>query len=134
MFVWSAMPEPWRSQMGSIDFAMKLLEEANVVVSPGRGFGETGEGCLRLALVENAQRLRQAVRQIGRCLRPAEHRLLISRAAIASIAIAVDSCTREAAMIDCAYCEKPLICDDCRTEYVPPSEGITRPSRSPTSS
>ena len=56
--------------MGSIDFAMKLLEEANVAVSPGRGFGETGEGYLRLALVENDQRLRQAVRQIGRCLRP----------------------------------------------------------------
>ena len=71
MFVWTAMPEPWRSQMGSIDFAMKLLEEAHVAVSPGRGFGETGEGYLRLALVENAQRLQQAVRQIGRCLRPA---------------------------------------------------------------
>jgi len=69
MFVWANMPEPWRSQMGSMDFAMKLLEEANVVVSPGRGFGDTGEGCLRLALVENAHRLRQAVRQIGRCLR-----------------------------------------------------------------
>ena len=40
-----------------------------VVVSPGRGFGETGEGFLRLALVENAHRLRQAIRQIGRCLR-----------------------------------------------------------------
>ncbi len=72
MFVWTAMPEPWRSPMGSIDFAMKLLEEAHVAVSPGRGFGETGEGFLRLALVENAQRLRQAVRQIGRCLRPAD--------------------------------------------------------------
>ena len=70
MFVWSAIPEPWRSRMGSIDFAMKLLEEANVVVSPGRAFGEAGEGFLRLALVENAQRLRQAVRQLARCLRP----------------------------------------------------------------
>jgi alanine-synthesizing transaminase len=69
MFVWTAMPEPWKSQMGSIDFAMKLLEEANVAVSPGRGFGETGEGWLRLALVENEHRLRQAVRQIGRCLK-----------------------------------------------------------------
>jgi len=39
------------------------------VVSPGRGFGEMGEGWLRLALVENEQRLRQAVRQIGRCLK-----------------------------------------------------------------
>ncbi len=69
MFVWAQVPEPWRSNMGSIDFAMKLLEEANVTVSPGRGFGETGEGCLRLALVENAQRLRQAVRQIARALK-----------------------------------------------------------------
>ncbi len=55
--------------MGSIDFAMKLLEEAEVAVSPGRGFGETGEGFLRLALIENDQRLRQAVRQIGRVLK-----------------------------------------------------------------
>ena len=70
MFVWAPMPEPWRSKMGSIDFAMKLLEEAEVAVSPGRGFGETGEGFLRLALIENEQRLRQAVRQIGRCLKP----------------------------------------------------------------
>jgi alanine-synthesizing transaminase len=70
MFVWAPIPEPWRSKMGSIDFAMKLLEEAEVAVSPGRGFGETGEGWLRLALVENEQRLRQAVRQIGRCLKP----------------------------------------------------------------
>ncbi len=70
MFAWAEIPEPWRSKMGSIDFAMKLLEEANVAVSPGRGFGETGEGFLRLALIENEQRLRQAVRQIGRCLKP----------------------------------------------------------------
>jgi alanine-synthesizing transaminase len=70
MFVWAPIPEPWRSKMGSIDFAMKLLEEAEVAVSPGRGFGEAGEGFLRLALIENEQRLRQAVRQIGRCLKP----------------------------------------------------------------
>ncbi len=69
MFVWAPIPEPWRSRLGSIDFAMKLLEEAEVAVSPGRGFGEVGEGYLRLALVENEQRLRQAVRQIGRCLK-----------------------------------------------------------------
>src|SRR6516165_8603785 len=70
MFVWAPIPEPWRSRMGSIDFAMKLLEEAEVAVSPGRGFGDGGEGFLRLALIENDQRLRQAVRQIGRCLKP----------------------------------------------------------------
>jgi alanine-synthesizing transaminase len=70
MFVWAKYPAEWRARMGSMDFAMKLLEEAEVAVSPGRGFGEAGEGYLRLALVENEQRLRQAVRQIGRCLRP----------------------------------------------------------------
>lgn len=71
MFVWAKIPEPWQSSMGSIDFAMKLLEEAEVAVSPGRGFGETGEGYLRLALIENEHRLRQAVRQITRALRTA---------------------------------------------------------------
>ncbi len=69
MFVWARYPREWRERMGSIDFAMKLIEEAEVAVSPGRGFGEAGEGYLRLALVENEHRLRQAVRQIGRCLR-----------------------------------------------------------------
>ena len=68
MFVWARYPEKWRQQLGSMEFAMKLLEEAEVAVSPGRGFGEAGEGYLRLALVENEKRLRQAVRQIGRCL------------------------------------------------------------------
>jgi alanine-synthesizing transaminase len=69
MFVWAKYPAEWRERMGSIDFAMKLIEEAEVAVSPGRGFGEAGEGYLRLALVENEQRLRQAARQIARCLR-----------------------------------------------------------------
>ena len=68
MFVWAEIPEPWRSKLGSIDFAMKLLDEAEVAVSPGRGFGEMGEGFLRLALIENTHRLRQAVRQIGRSM------------------------------------------------------------------
>ena len=49
---------------------MQLLENANVAVSPGRAFRETGEGHLRLALVENEQRLKQAVRQFARYLRP----------------------------------------------------------------
>jgi alanine-synthesizing transaminase len=68
MFVWAKIPEPW-IEMGSIAFAMKLLEEAGVAVSPGRGFGPEGEGWLRLAIVEKPQRLRQAVRAIGRCLK-----------------------------------------------------------------
>ncbi len=67
MFLWSQMPKEWR-HMGSIEFAMKLLNEGGVAVSPGRGFGDDGEGWLRLAIVENSQRLRQAVRQIDKCL------------------------------------------------------------------
>lgn len=68
MFVWAKVPEPWASAMSTMDFAMMLLEEADVAVSPGSGFGPAGEGYLRMALVENENRLRQAVRQIGRCL------------------------------------------------------------------
>ena len=68
MFVWAKVPEPWASQMTTFQFAMKLLQDGDVVASPGSGFGSAGEGFLRLALVENENRLRQAVRQIGRCL------------------------------------------------------------------
>ena len=72
MFVWAQIPERWRKELSTMDFAMLLLEHGNVAVSPGSGFGEAGEGFLRMALVENEQRLRQAVRQIGRCLQGAE--------------------------------------------------------------
>ncbi|GBD36448.1 Glutamate-pyruvate aminotransferase AlaC [bacterium HR36] len=72
MFVWAKYPAAWQ-HLDSMTFAMKLLEEAEVAVSPGRGFGEAGEGYVRLALVENEQRLRQAVRQIHRCLRSEAH-------------------------------------------------------------
>ena len=68
MFVWQKIPEPWASEMSSLEFSMKLLREADVVVSPGAAFGEAGEGYLRLALVEKEDRLRQAIRQIGRAL------------------------------------------------------------------
>ena len=71
MFVWAEIPEQWK-RMGSIEFAMKLLNEGGVAVSPGRGFGAEGEGFLRMAIVENSQRLRQAVRQIDKCLNVAE--------------------------------------------------------------
>ncbi len=74
MFVWQPIPEPWRSRMSTMDFAMMLLEEGNVAVSPGSGFGPAGEGFLRMSLVENEERLRQAVRQIRSCLRDAEPR------------------------------------------------------------
>jgi alanine-synthesizing transaminase len=68
MFVWAKIPEPWSSRMSTMDFAMMLLEHGNVAVSPGSGFGPAGEGYLRISLVENENRLRQAVRQIARCL------------------------------------------------------------------
>ncbi|MDO5554169.1 MAG: aminotransferase class I/II-fold pyridoxal phosphate-dependent enzyme [Planctomycetia bacterium] len=68
MFVWQKVPHPWCDEMSTFDFAMKLLREANVVVSPGSAFGPLGEGYMRLALVEKEDRLRQAVRQIGRAL------------------------------------------------------------------
>src|SRR5437588_7277111 len=72
MFCWVPIPEPWRSRMSTMDFGMMLLEKGNVAVSPGSGFGPAGEGFLRMSLVENEARLRQAVRQIQRCLREAE--------------------------------------------------------------
>jgi len=68
MFVWAKIPEPFSSRMTSMDFAAMLLEKADVAVSPGAGFGAAGEGFVRLALIENENRLRQAVRQIGRAL------------------------------------------------------------------
>ncbi|HEU4319119.1 MAG TPA: aminotransferase class I/II-fold pyridoxal phosphate-dependent enzyme [Acidimicrobiia bacterium] len=63
MFVWGEIPEPFR-EMGSLEFAVHLIEEARVAVSPGVGFGPTGEGFVRFALVENEQRIRQAVRGV----------------------------------------------------------------------
>lgn len=68
MFVWGKYPDPWASQMNSVDFAMHMLEHANVALSPGTGFGAAGEGYCRMALVENENRLKQALRQMGRCL------------------------------------------------------------------
>jgi alanine-synthesizing transaminase len=63
MFAWAPIPPQFRA-LGSIGFAKLLLERANVAVSPGLGFGEYGEGYVRIALVENRQRLRQAARNI----------------------------------------------------------------------
>ena len=67
MFAWVRMPEPFYS-MGSMDFAIELMRRGNVAVAPGIGFGEEGEGYLRLALVENEHRIRQALRQMRRTL------------------------------------------------------------------
>jgi alanine-synthesizing transaminase len=67
MFAWAPLP-PRFQEMGSLEFSKLLLEEANVAVSPGVGFGEYGEGFVRIALVENRQRLRQATRNIKQFL------------------------------------------------------------------
>ena len=63
MFVWASIPEPYRD-MGSLEFAKKLLLEARVAVSPGVGFGEYGDDHVRFGLVENEHRIRQAIRGI----------------------------------------------------------------------
>jgi len=65
MFAWAPIPEPL-AHLGSLEFAKLLLEEANVAVAPGIGFGEHGDGHVRIALVENEQRIRQAARSIKR--------------------------------------------------------------------
>lgn len=67
MFVWAPIPDPYR-EMGSIDFTIDLLKRAKVAVSPGIGFGESGEGFVRFALVENEHRIGQAVRGIRKAL------------------------------------------------------------------
>jgi len=67
MFAWAPIPEPFRS-IGSVEFSTILVEKAGVAVSPGAGFGEHGEGHVRIALVENEQRIRQAARNIRRFL------------------------------------------------------------------
>ena len=72
MFIWQPIPEKWRKRMSTMDFAMMLLERGNVAVSPGSGFGPAGEGFLRMSLVENEERLRQAVRQIKACLKESD--------------------------------------------------------------
>jgi alanine-synthesizing transaminase len=61
MFVWAPIPEEFRS-MGSLEFSKLLIQECKVAVSPGIGFGEYGDGHVRFALVENEQRIRQALR------------------------------------------------------------------------
>jgi alanine-synthesizing transaminase len=74
MFAWAPLPEAFRS-IGSIEFSTLLVEKAGVAVSPGIGFGEYGEGFVRIALVENEQRIRQAARNIRRFLETAPEKL-----------------------------------------------------------
>ncbi len=71
MFAWAPLP-PKFAHMGSVEFSKLLMQKANVAVSPGVGFGENGEGYVRMALVENEQRIRQAARNLKALLQSAD--------------------------------------------------------------
>jgi alanine-synthesizing transaminase len=74
MFAWAPIPEPFQP-LGSLEFSTFLVEKAEVAVSPGVAFGEHGEGYVRIALVENEQRIRQAARNIRRFLETGAQKL-----------------------------------------------------------
>jgi alanine-synthesizing transaminase len=74
MFAWAPLPEPFRT-LGTVEFSTLLIEKAEVAVSPGIGFGEHGEGHVRIALVENEQRIRQAARNLRRFLETGPEKL-----------------------------------------------------------
>ncbi|MCB5362157.1 alanine transaminase [Pusillimonas sp. CC-YST705] len=68
MYIWARIPEAYQ-HLGSLEFAKRLLEQAKVAVSPGIGFGDQGDGYVRFALIENEQRIRQAVRGVKEMFR-----------------------------------------------------------------
>lgn len=68
MFAWAKIPPPF-DKMGSMAFSIEMMKRANVALAPGIGFGEEGEGYLRIALVENEHRIRQALRQMKKAMR-----------------------------------------------------------------
>jgi len=74
MFAWAPLPEPFRS-LGSLEFSTLLVEKADLAVAPGSGFGEHGDGFVRIALVENEQRIRQAARNLRRFLETGPEKL-----------------------------------------------------------
>jgi alanine-synthesizing transaminase len=71
MFVWAKInPSHFKDGEGTIDFCLRMMDEAEVALAPGRAFGEHGEGYVRIALVENEHRLKQAMRNLERSLVP----------------------------------------------------------------
>ena len=74
MFAWAPIPEKFR-HLGSLEFSKLLVEKADVAVAPGIGFGEHGDDYVRIALVENEQRIRQAARNVRRFLETADETL-----------------------------------------------------------
>jgi len=83
MFAWAPIPEAWR-EVGSLEFSKRLLADAEVAVSPGIGFGTLGEGFVRIALVENRQRIRQAARNVKAFLAQAQPAAAASRRVVIS--------------------------------------------------
>ena len=71
LFLWAPLPEKFK-EMGSLEFAKKLMAEALVAVSPGIGFGEYGEGYVRIGLVENEHRIKQAARNVKKFIANAD--------------------------------------------------------------
>ena len=67
MFVWAPIPEPY-SEMDSVEFCSLVVRECEVAMSPGVGFGPGGEGFVRFALIENEQRIDQAIRNLRKAL------------------------------------------------------------------
>jgi alanine-synthesizing transaminase len=71
MFVWAKInPAHYKPDEGTIEFCLRMMDEAEVALAPGRAFGENGEGFVRIAVVENEQRLKQAMNNLERALNP----------------------------------------------------------------
>jgi alanine-synthesizing transaminase len=75
MFLWVKIPEPY-ARMGSIKFSIEMMNRANVALTPGAGFGVEGEGYLRLALVENENRVNQALKQMRRAMKEIDNEVV----------------------------------------------------------
>src|SRR3954468_20472626 len=83
MFVWARInPAHFKPDEGTIDFCLRMMDEAEVSLSPGRAFGEGGEGYVRIALVENDQRLKQAMNNLERALVPRQPKPKRAEAAV----------------------------------------------------
>jgi alanine-synthesizing transaminase len=80
MFVWAQInPAHYQKGEGSIEFCLRMMGDAQVALAPGRAFGEHGEGCVRIALVENEHRLKQAMRNLDRALNPGAKRRKVAK-------------------------------------------------------
>jgi len=79
MFIWAPIPEKFK-EMGSLEFSKQLLQHADVAVAPGIGFGKYGEGHVRIALVENKQRIRQACKNIKKFLQSHKPKTKVAKA------------------------------------------------------